>query len=97
MVDLIPQTSLTILDWNGFSFLHSINPYLLLGVIIVLCIWSLAWKGIALWYAAKHRQKKWFVVMLVINTVGILEILYLLSFCPEKDDTEHTLSREEHV
>ena len=91
MVDLIPQTSITVLNWNGFSFLSSIHPYLLLGVIIVLCIWSLAWKGVALWYAAKHKQKAWFVTLLVVNTVGILEILYLLSFCPEgRDDAGET-------
>ena len=31
----------------------------------------------ALWKAAGLRQKSWFVAMLVINTLGILEIIYL--------------------
>jgi len=42
-----------------------------------LIIWSLAWKGLALWSAARAGDKKWFVVLLIVNTLGILEILYL--------------------
>ena len=43
-----------------------------------LIVWSLYWKGRALWKSAKKGQKVWFVFFLVINTVGILEIIYLL-------------------
>lgn len=42
-----------------------------------LLFWSLIWKGFALWKAAELQQKKWFIVMLVVNTFGILEIIYL--------------------
>ena len=42
--------------------------------------WSLFWKGLALWHAAKLGHKKWFVVILILNTVGILDILYLYVF-----------------
>jgi len=45
-----------------------------------LIIWSLIWKGLALWKAAQLRSKIWFVVLLVVNTAGILEILYLYVF-----------------
>ena len=41
-----------------------------------LIIWSLIWKGLALWRAARREEKTWFVVLLVLNTVGILEIIY---------------------
>ena len=40
--------------------------------------WTLIWKGLALWRAARAGQKVWYVVLLVVNTVGILEIVYLL-------------------
>jgi len=40
-------------------------------------IWTLIWKGFALWQAAGLRQKYWFVALLLINTLGILEIIYL--------------------
>jgi len=46
-------------------------------VLVVLVVWTLLWKGYALWTSAKHNQKKWFVVLLVLNTVGILEIFYI--------------------
>ncbi|MEI7615718.1 MAG: DUF5652 family protein [Actinomycetota bacterium] len=53
---------------------YLINPYIL----IPLLAWSLVWKGLALWRAARNDSKPWFVVLLIVNTLGILEILYLL-------------------
>lgn len=41
-------------------------------------IWSLFWKGLALWHAAKRNEPWWFIGLLIINTVGILELCYLL-------------------
>jgi hypothetical protein len=49
-------------------------------VFIVLFIWSMLWRGIALWKAAQFKQKNWFIALLIINTAGILEILYLFKF-----------------
>lgn len=49
-------------------------------LLAVLLIWSLVWKGMALWKAAKSDAKVWFVVMLILNTAGILEILYIYVF-----------------
>lgn len=46
----------------------------------VIAIWSLIWKGIALWKAAQNDQKIWFVAILILNTLGILEIIYLFKF-----------------
>ncbi len=43
-----------------------------------LLIWSLFWKGLALWRSARSGQKYWFIALLVVNTVGVLEIIYLL-------------------
>ena len=45
-----------------------------------LLVWSFAWKGLALWRAAKRGEVYWFVALLVVNTVGILDILYLYVF-----------------
>jgi len=47
---------------------------------LLLMIWSLFWKGWALWKAAQNEQKQWFTVILILNSVGILEIIYLLFF-----------------
>ncbi len=57
------------------EFLQS-NP-LLLAIVVT---WSIIWKGIALWHAARNNQLVWYIVLIVVNTVGILEIIYLLFF-----------------
>jgi len=49
-------------------------------VLILILIWTLPWKGYALWRSARNGQKAWFVVLLVINTLAILEIIYLKFF-----------------
>ncbi|NLU50322.1 MAG: hypothetical protein GXX09_07925 [Syntrophomonadaceae bacterium] len=56
------------------------NPVLL----YVLIAWSIVWKAIALWHAARNSQLGWYIVLVVINTVGILEIIYLLFFRKRK-------------
>ncbi len=50
------------------------------GIILVtiLSIIVAILKGLALWNAAKRHEKWWFVVMLILNTVGILEWVYLV-------------------
>jgi len=44
---------------------------------ILLVIWIMAWKGVALWKSAELRQKKWFIAILLLQTLGLLEIIYL--------------------
>ena len=51
---------------------------------ILLMIWSFFWKGLALWHSAKRRQGWWFIAMLILNTVGILEIVYLFAVAKVK-------------
>ncbi|MBP9703046.1 hypothetical protein KBD69_05210 [Candidatus Woesebacteria bacterium] len=50
----------------------------------LLAIWSLFWKGLALWKSARNDERYWFVALLVINTMGVLEILYLFVFAKTK-------------
>lgn len=53
---------------------------------VVVIIWSFVWKGFALWHSAKVNEKYWFVAILLLNTVGILEIAYLFYFSKERQD-----------
>ena len=46
-------------------------------LIVVVTLWSLAWKGVALWKAAQLSHKKWFIAILIVNTLGILDIVYI--------------------
>jgi methionyl-tRNA synthetase len=48
--------------------------------IIILIIWSAIWKFVALWKAGRNNQLTWFVFIAVLNTLGILEIIYLAFF-----------------
>ncbi len=54
------------------------------ALLYVLFFWSLLWKGLALWNAAKNNQRNWFIAILILNTVGIIEILYLFVFAKKK-------------
>lgn len=50
----------------------------LIGLFLVpLALWTIFWKGLALWHAGRRGQPWWFVILLVVNTVGILDIIYL--------------------
>lgn len=46
----------------------------------IFILWSFVWKGFALWIASREGKKWWFVVILVLNTAGILEIIYIFAF-----------------
>ena len=49
-------------------------------ILVVIVIWSVVWKLLALWKSAKKGHTVWFIVLAIINTVGILEILYIYIF-----------------
>lgn len=53
-------------------------------ILIILLVWSAVWKGFALWKSAKRHEKWWFIALMIINTVGILEILYLYVFSKDR-------------
>ena len=44
---------------------------------IIFLIWSIFWKGLALWKSANNKHFIWFVLLLVINTGGLLEVSYI--------------------
>ena len=52
--------------------------------ILLAALWMIPWKGIALWKAAKNSHKIWFVAILLLNTLAILEIIYIFGFSKRK-------------
>lgn len=66
-----------------------------LWIILLILAWTLPWKGVALWKAAKNSHKWWFVVILVINTFALLEIFYI--FLVSKTKTESSQTRGKKV
>jgi hypothetical protein len=62
---------------------------------LLIAIWSLFWKGCALWIASKNDKKGWFLALLVFNTAGILELIYIFYVAKKKwADIEEILKRE---
>lgn len=55
-------------------------------LLAIYLIWELTWKALALWKSAKKNSPIWFVVLLVVNTAGILSILYIYLFSEIKFD-----------
>lgn len=47
-------------------------------------VWEFIWKGLALWRAGRRNESGWFVVLLVVNSFGILPIFYLLTHSKEQ-------------
>jgi hypothetical protein len=45
--------------------------------IVLIAAWTLPWKAVALWRAVGRREKVWFVVFLIVNTLAVLEIIYI--------------------
>ncbi len=52
------------------------------AAITVLALWSIAWKGVSLWRAAEQRSKPWFTALLLVNSLGILDMIYLFRVAP---------------
>lgn len=65
--------------WNGYG--NSFFPGMVAGwfsfLLIPITVWSLFWMGWALWRAAKEDDKVWFIVLLLVHTMGILDIIYI--------------------
>lgn len=53
-------------------------PTWLIPTIIIAAIWDAIWKLIALWQSAQRKQLTWFILLGIINSVGLLPIIYLL-------------------
>lgn len=49
-------------------------------IVLVFVVWTVFWKGWALWIAARKGEVWWFLVILIVNTGGILEIIYIFFF-----------------
>ena len=105
--------------YNNFNYEHygsfGFNPlwavgFSLLGILAAVFIVAiLALKGYSLWIAARRNEKWWFIALLFINTLGLLELAYLIFVakvifngkkckdCKECTDESHHHHHHEHV
>lgn len=63
---------------NSRPFMYSWGWNMMGWSILPLALWSVVWTGLALWHAARRGEKWWFLIFLLVHTLGILEIIYLV-------------------
>lgn len=56
--------------------------------VLPILIWEVVWKAIAMWKSARNNHLVWFILVLVINSFGILPIIYLMFFQKKKSSKE---------
>jgi formate-dependent nitrite reductase membrane component NrfD len=57
-------------------------------VFSIVMVWSAIWKAIALWKAARRGETAWYVIMLLLNTLGILEIIYIFAIAKNPKESK---------
>jgi len=67
------------------------------GILLILFVWTIPWKAYSLWQAVKRNERVWFLVLLIVNTIGILEIFYIFkiakkSWAEVKEDLRNFMS-----
>jgi hypothetical protein len=65
-------------------------PHWIIELLVAVALWDILWKGFALWRAARNNQHAWFVLLFLLETAGLLPIIYLLLY-PVKDKVESKL------
>lgn len=75
------------MDSLGFSVAYWSNELILSLLVLLLVVWTLPWKGVALWRAAGNKHLWWFVALFLLNTLAILEIVYIFGFSKRKEST----------
>ena len=70
----------------------NIDKETLVLIYLALTLWSLPWKGVAMWKAARLSHDVWFILMLVFQTAGILEIIYIFAVA-----NKYTVESEETI
>jgi len=56
--------------------------------LFLIIAWTLPWKAVALWKAVKNNNKTWFILLFILNTMAILDIVYIFIFSKKKVDQD---------
>ena|GEM_PF-325852 len=81
--------------WSPFGF--GIFGSIFFLVAALWLVFSIVLKGYALWHSAKLGQVWWFIALLIFNTLGILELVYIVFFLkkwPGKSNAKPDTKRE---
>lgn len=75
---------------NYQNFLSTQDPRFYIFFLFI-TIWSVIWKGFALWKAGRNNSPIWFIILLIVNTAGILEMIYLFAIKNKEAASENTI------
>jgi len=70
------------MDTTNLSYL----PVWFWPLLVILVVWELFWKSASMWHAARKKDIFWFFILLIFNTLGILDLIYLFGFEKVKAD-----------
>lgn len=65
--------------------------------LLLMLLWILPWKGVALWKAAKNNHKWWFIAIFLVNTFAVLEMIYIFIFSKKKSQKIKTNKEEPKI
>ena len=60
----------------------------ILPLVVILFLWEVVLKLLAMWKAAQRKELLWFVLIAIFNTVGVLPLLYLILSKDTKEEKE---------
>lgn len=55
-------------------------------LLLLLVLWTVVWQGLGLWRSSRSGQRNWFIAMLIVNSAGILPIIFLLFFWKDRKE-----------
>lgn len=70
--------NMRILGQNKDFLMDAYNISGVMGVLLVVAVIDMAFRGFAMWRAARLEKRSWFIALLVINSMAILPIIFLL-------------------
>lgn len=72
----------TLTDQNSAGWLLGTSA----GVFVfaILLVWSGIFQAIAMWKAARRGETAWYIILLLIHTLGILDIIYIYAVAKEE-------------
>ena len=91
--------------WNSFGSygygMHSFGPmFWFAPIMFILFPLVIALKGYTLWSAAKRNETWWFIAFLLINTMGLLELIYIIfvlkKFSEKTNSHKHQENSHKH-
>jgi len=71
-----------------------VDPTVVIAV-ATLFVLATVLKGMALWQAGVRKQKHWFIALFLLNTAGVLPIIYLLTRKSKSKNAKEKRARAE--